>query len=182
MIASAIVESGMTFGPYPEGSYFYIEKSAAYRAIKESVKMAEFLLLKTRKAKPHQVWIIEAKSSSPRVEAQPNFDEFIAEIRDKLINAFSLGLALRLGRHKNASADLPARFKNLNCALLDFRFVLVINGHHDDWLPPLHDALTKELYATVKTWGLSPCAVVVMNDSLAREHGLISTDGGTVTL
>jgi len=33
MTTQPIVESGMTFGPYPEGQCFYVEKSAAYADI-----------------------------------------------------------------------------------------------------------------------------------------------------
>ena len=40
-----IDESGMIFGPYPEGHCFYIEKSETYRKIQDGVKIAEFLLL-----------------------------------------------------------------------------------------------------------------------------------------
>ena len=40
------IESGMTFGPFPDGSCFPIEQSASYKAIESGVKMAEFLLLR----------------------------------------------------------------------------------------------------------------------------------------
>lgn len=176
MTNTPIDESGMRFGPYPEGQCFYIEKSAAYQAIQKGVKIAEFLLLRTRNGQPPKVWIIEAKSGTPRPETQPGFDEFVAEIREKLSNALSLVLALRLSRHGNVSTGLPASFKVLDLAIADFRFVLVINGHHEDWLPPLQDALSKALHSTVRTWGFSPTSVVVINDTLARTHGLILTD------
>jgi len=34
-------ESGMKFGPYPEGKCFRIEKSKIYEEIQQNVKMAE---------------------------------------------------------------------------------------------------------------------------------------------
>ena len=98
MSTRMIIESGMTFGPFPENQCFYIEKSKGYAAIQEHVQMAEFLLLRTSNEKP-VIWIVEAKSSTPRPETQPDFDDFIAEIREKLINAFSLGWASCLKRH-----------------------------------------------------------------------------------
>lgn len=52
MTTQPIVESGMTFGPYPDGRCFYIEKSKAYAAIQQDVKMAEFLLLRMDNGKP----------------------------------------------------------------------------------------------------------------------------------
>jgi hypothetical protein len=139
--------------------------------------MAEFLLLRTNNEKP-VIWIVEAKSSTPRPETQPNFDNFIAEIREKLINAFSLGLASCLKRHQQAEAELPEDFKILDLSQADVKFVLVINGHQDAWLPPLQDALGIALRSTVKAWAFSPTSVAVINEVLAQQHGLVVTAQG----
>ena len=56
---------------------------------------------------------------------------------------------------------------------IDFRFVLVINGHQQEWLPPLQDTLTKALRTIVKVWNLPPLSVVVLNHLMAEEYGLI---------
>jgi hypothetical protein len=37
MTSEAIIESGMTFGPYPAGHCFYVEKSDCYSQIQEGV-------------------------------------------------------------------------------------------------------------------------------------------------
>lgn len=174
MSAPPIVESGMTFGPYEEGSCFHIEQSSTYRKIEDGVKMAEFLLLRSGHGQSPSVWIVEAKSSSPRPETQPNFDGFIDEIRDKLTNALTLGVAACLKRHPEAAGDLPTRILSLNLATTDFRLVLVLNGHKEEWLPPLQDSLAKALRPVVKTWALSATAVAVINDGIARGKGLIA--------
>jgi hypothetical protein len=173
MTTKPIIESGMTFGPYPDGHCFYIEKSDCYKAIREHVQMAEFLLLPANKGRSPALWIVEAKSSTPRPETQPNFESFIAEIREKLINAFSLGWASCLRRHENAKAELPEAFKALDLSQTDVKFVLVIKGHQEAWLPPLQDALGIALRSTVKTWAFSPTSVAVINDKLAQQYGLI---------
>lgn len=173
MTTRAIIESGMTFGPYPDGRCFYIEKSSTYADIQQGVQMAEFLLLRIDNGKPPVLWVVEAKSSTPRPETQPNFDEFIAEIREKLVNAFSLGWASCLKRHQQADAELPDSFKTLDLSRADVRFVLVINGHPEAWLPPIQDALKKALHSTVKTWCFAPTSVAAINENLARKHGLI---------
>lgn len=135
--------------------------------------MAEFLLLRFRNGHPPNVWVVEAKSSTPRPETQPNFDEFIHEIRNKLTNALSLGLAACLRRHEDADAELSEPFKTLDLSVASFRLVLVINGHEKRWLPPLQEALSKALQSTVKIWALPPTAVAVINDGQARSRGLI---------
>ena len=171
MTTQPIIESGMTFGPYPEGRCFYIEKSNCYAAIRDHVKMAEFLLLRTNRKNP-DILVVEAKSSTPR-PGKENFDDFIAEIREKLINAFSLGWASILKRHPKAEAELPEGFKTINLSQVDVKLILVVNGHPIAWLPPLHDALKIALRSTVKSWAFPPTSVAAINDALARNYGLI---------
>jgi hypothetical protein len=171
MTTEPISESGMTFGPYPEGHCFYIEKSKTYQKIKEGVKIAEFLLLHSQDESI--VWIVEAKQSSPRPENQPNFDAFILEIQEKLTNALTLSVATCLKRHSTYE-ELPNSFQTLDLKKASFRLILVINGHPEEWLPPLQDALKKALKPTIKTWNLSATSVVVLNDKMARSQGLIS--------
>lgn len=172
MTTEAIIESGMTFGPYPAGECFYIEKSACYEKMQEGVQMAEFLLLRQQQQGP-TVWVVEAKSSSPRPETQPNFAEFIDEIRTKLTNGFLFAVAARLKRHPAAADGLPASFKTLDLQTYGFRFVLVINGHKKEWLAPLQSALVQALKPVVKTWALPATSVAVLNHELAQQHGLI---------
>lgn len=173
MTTQPILESGMTFGPYPDGRCFYIEKSNTYADIQKGVQIAEFLLLHINKGKPPVLLVVEAKSSTPRPETQPNFDAFIADIREKLVNGFSLGWASCLKRHQQAEAELPELFKTLDLSQTEVRFVLVINGHQEAWLPPIQEALKKALHSTIKTWCFAPTSVAVINDQIARQHGLI---------
>lgn len=173
MSVGAIVESGMSFGPYPQGHCFHIERSRLYGRIAHGVKMAEMIVLPCAAADPPRLWIIEAKSSTPRPETQPSFDDFICEIRDKLMNALTLLIAASLGRHENGRDALPETFKTTDFARADFRLVLVINGHQDAWCVPLQDALSKALHATVRTWALKRTSVAVINDATARRYGLI---------
>ncbi len=168
------VESGMTFGPYPAGYCFRVESSNTYVAIQDKVQMAEFLLLRTQADSPPLVWIVEAKQSSPRPETQPNFDQFIGGIRDKLANALALGVSSILKRHPATDAELPELFKALDLAATGFRLVLIINGHQKSWLQPLQDALRSALHAIVQTWALGPNAVVAINHEDAKRFGLIS--------
>ncbi len=168
-----LLESGMTFGPFPDDHCFPIEKSAAYRKIKAHTKIAELLLLRTTARKPPVIWVVEAKSSTPRPETHPNFDDFIDEIRLKLSNAMNLWLAVRLGRHPEAEWELSEPFRQVKLEEVDFRLLLVINDHPEQGLPQLNEALSKALRPVVKTWALSPNAVAVINDKGARKRKLI---------
>lgn len=172
MTTVAITESGMIFGPYPEGECFPLEKSTCYGNIRKGVQMAEFLLLRQKPGQAPVVWIVEAKSSSPKPETQPHFAQFIDEIRSKLTNGLLLGLAACLQRHPAAADELPPPFKELNLQESSFRFVLVINGHQQQWLVPVQEALALALKPVVKTWALPPVSVVVLNHELAAQYGL----------
>ena len=166
-------ESGMTFGPFPAGCCFRIELSDAYQSIAQSVKIAEFLLLRQQHDNQPVIWIIEAKSSTPAPATYPDFQNFIDEIRAKLSNAMALGLAIRMNRHPEFTHELPAAFKDFDLETINFRLVLVVNGHPDAWLPPLNEALSKELQPLVKTWALPATAVIVLNETMAQKYGLI---------
>jgi hypothetical protein len=139
MTIEPIIESGMTFGPYPEGDCFYIEKSKTYQEIQNGVKMAEFLLL--RPQDEPMVWIVEAKSSTPHPK-NSSFDTFIREIQEKLTNALTLSVATCLKRHSTCG-ELPNSFQTLDLKKARFRLILVIKGHRKEWLPPLQDALAQ---------------------------------------
>lgn len=173
MTTQAIQESDMTFGPYPEGACFYIEKSSSYKRIQEGVQMAEFLLLRTKGSEP-VIWIVEAKSSSPRQDTQPNFMAYIDEIRSKFTNAFLLGMASKLDRHPPEYTDLPAPFRTLCLSSINFFFVLVINGHKKEWLVDLQTALSQAMKPLIKTWALPVLSVAVLNHEMALQHGLLS--------
>lgn len=180
MTNQTIIESGMKFGPYPAGKCFYVEKSQCYDKLQDGVKMAEFLLLKPQQ-QGLAVWIVEAKTSGPNPNPDPdsntasNFLMYIEEICDKFSNAFLLAIATRLGRHPNANDELPDDFKNLDLQSTGFRFVLVIKNHRADWLEPVKRELVRALKKIVKTWSLHPDPIVVLNQELAKEHGLILT-------
>ena len=167
-----INESGMAFGPFGDDHCFDIEICLAYKGIENGVKIADFIWLRDDLTPP-KIWIVEAKSSTPRPQPPERFHEFIDEIQGKLMNAFSMVLSACLNRPGSAYSELPKSFLQVDLSTLDARFIPVIHNHEKAWLPPLKDALAKALHATVKTWGLTPPAVLVLNDDLARRHKLI---------
>lgn len=175
MTTEPIVESGLTFGPFPAGHCFYIEKSKTYQQIKEGVKVAEFLLLRPspQGGETNRIWVVEAKSSAPKPSSRIDFDKYIEEIRAKLTNSLTLIMTACLKRHPQAHAELSDNFKQLNLASIQFILVLVIGNFQDEWLPPLQDALTKVLHPTIKTWALGTPAVLVLNEDMARQRKLI---------
>jgi len=174
-----IEEPRMTFGPFPESDCYRIEKSALHKSVNEKsqkdggIKVVEFLLLRNQPDREVQIWIVEAKSSSPRPETTQKFDGFIQEIQEKFVRSFSLCLAVCLKRHPRFDSELPDSFRSIDLSTINFQFVLVIKGHEDRWLHPLKSALNKALRVTIKIWGLSPNLVAVYNDEMAREYGLI---------
>ena len=181
MTTEAIVESGLTFGPFPEGHCFYIEKSDIYEQInkqvqrvnqknKEGVKIAEFLLLRND-TDSHTIWIIEAKSSAPQPKSKDDFDKYIKDICDKFVN--SLILTSSLKRNPDVNDKLSDNFKQIDIASAQFVLTLVINGFKTDWIPPLQHALKNALRSTVIKWSLSSKNILVLNEEGARKEKLI---------
>jgi hypothetical protein len=176
MSAVVIQESGMLFGPFPETDCLDLERSNLFRRLGEGIKTAEMAVVRPAKA-GLALWIIEAKSSSPRPgagEQQERFSSFIQDIREKLANALALIFAAAVGRHGEAEAILPSGIAALQLADLQIRLVLVVNGHEPEWCPPLQDALRQALRPVVKTYALGPNAVTVIDDRKAQALGLVS--------
>ena len=124
------------------------------------------------------MWVVEAKSSCPRPAPPANFAEFINAVWGKLTNGFLLAVAAGLQRLPRADDELPAAFKVLDLQAQGFRFVLVINGHRQEWLEPIQSALVQALKPVVKTWALPATSVAVLNHELAQQHGLILPEAG----
>ncbi|MDO7896678.1 hypothetical protein [Pseudomonas citrulli] len=164
----SFVESGMSFGPYAIGDVFPIEQSPLYKSLGQGLMIAEFVLLRPGPSGTEEVWVIEAKSSAPRV-----FESYIEEIRQKLTNSVQLTFASCLKRHQQAADILPTRFLELDLGACIFRCILIINGFRKEWLPPLQNALAKEMNSLVKTMGFKPGSISVINDDKARELKLI---------
>lgn len=165
-----INESGMIFGPYEECKCCHIEKSQIYNRIQDGIKICEFLLLKEKQ----KILIVEAKSSSPHPSTRPNFEDFINEIYEKMLNTFSLYMACRLKRHGNHLFRLlPQKLNITNIKKLHVKFILVIPKHKEEWCSALQDALHKKLHKTIKTWRLDANSVAVINEAIARAHKLI---------
>jgi hypothetical protein len=163
-----ILESGMEFKCSSQ-TCFPIEQHEPFKTLKTKIKIADFLLLRKNNS---VVWCVEAKSSSPQPGNKPRFNEFILEIKDKLLNTFSLYFAMRLKRHPEKN-DWPDAFMVPDVSNVSVQFVLIIAGHKAEWLPPLKDALYSALYPTGQMWNLGPNPVIVFNDDMARKCGLI---------
>lgn len=172
-----IKESGMEFGPFPKDSVWHIEESAIYRSITEDVKMAEFVVAITRKNKA-VAHIIEAKSSSPQCSDKQ--DRELEKIRAKFSNALMLTLAASLGRFEQERLGLPTALLNFNIREGNFKFLLVVRNHKDDWLAPLAEKLKKALRSLIKTWNLPDASVLVLNERLAKQVKLILTEPNQV--
>jgi hypothetical protein len=167
-----VSESGLNFGPFPEDNFFPLEQSELYRHIQQGVSICEFALIRPRQDGAI-VWLVEAKSSSPRPDKDVRFNEYIDEIRQKLSNALVLLLAALLDRHTQGRITLPCAFQALTHRE-EFRLILVINGHPDAWLVPVQEALQVALKPLVRTFGLPGSAVIVLNEQGARRLGLVA--------
>ncbi len=163
------IESGMTF-KFDDELCFRIEASSIYKKLEnQGVKVVECLALRK-----NQLWLIEAKVTSPQQTTQPRFDEYITEIKTKFIHSLTLFSSIYIQRYDNN--ELSSQFQTLNLSQMDPVFVLIIKNHQEDWLAPLKDELQKQLKLTAKLWNLKGAWIRLMNEQLAQEAGLIHTN------
>lgn len=163
-----IVESGMTFGPFEDSHVFWAEESNLYHGVQNSkVKTVEFVLAENSK-----IQFLEAKSSSPKPipENTTEFNSFIDEIFLKFLHSINLFYAGILGRHEKNN-DIPEYIRKIDNQRISIKFILIIKGHEMDWLPPIHEALTKKMIPISAIWNSD---VAVINDAMAVKYKLIS--------
>lgn len=166
-----VEESGMTFGPFHEDQFFHIEKSVIYGEIQNQVKMVEFVLLKQNRDFG-QIWLVEAKQSSPHPGNLEDWEAYLGELKEKFENGLCLFIALCLKRHIDQDFHEPMRTVNLK--KIQFKITLVIKDHKIEWLPPLKDAIQQKLLPFCRSFNLKFNPVLVLNDQMAREKGLIT--------
>jgi len=166
-----IVESGMSFGPFPRDHFFHIEKSRVYLEIQNQVKMVEFILHK-QDAGGDQIWLVEAKQSSPHPGNQEDWEFYLGELKEKFENGLSLFIALCINRHSDP--DFHETIRTVDLGNIPFKLTLVIKGHKIEWLPPLKDALQQRLLPFCKSLNLTLNPVLVLNDEMAIAKRLIS--------
>lgn len=160
-----IYESSVAFGSFPIEQFFYIEKSDAFQALGEGFSTVEFVYLRNGS----QLCFIEAKSSSPRTDNSPeNFETYIHDITTKFEDSYQLFLAVHCERRTDHKMGKEIRLKTI--PELNVKFILVIPGHDEKWLPPIQDALKRSLRKVSKIWNIS---IAVMNQQMAADYGLL---------
>ena len=161
-----IHESGMAFGPYEDDRVYHVERSSLYQGI-SAAKTVEFILAQSEDA----LLFVEAKSSSPKpvVGNRENFQDYSEDIAEKFLHSLNLFCAALLGRH-DLICDMPDSFRAMDSGHVSIKFLLVINGHPAEWLPPIQTALDQKLRSYRSIWGSE---VVVLNHEMALRRHLI---------
>ena len=161
------IESFMKFS-FSDDDIFRIEDDELVKDV-ENVKACECVVLISE-----NVALIEAKSSSPRVENEEKFQKFISDIGQKFADSLQLFSDIKSKKKGDeAFLRLPANLQNTQIATEAYKIYLIIHGHQLDWLLGLMDALRKELKDVVKQWNLRDSNVKVYNEATALENKLI---------
>lgn len=161
------IESFMKFS-FSDDDIFRIEDDELVKDV-ENVKACECVVLISE-----NVALIEAKSSSPRVENEEKFQKFISDIGQKFADSLQLFSDIKSKiKGEEAFLRLPVNLQNTQIATEAYKIYLIIHGHQFDWLSGLMDALRKELKDVVKQWNLRDSNVKVYNEATALENKLI---------
>ena len=172
-MSSSIYESGLCFGVFEEECLFHVEKSQIYKSLGSGVSIVDFILC----GKKQEILLIEAKSSSPKPGNQEDFDEFTNGIYNKFAHTIDLYFSLILKRLDDVRGEMPDSFRTVDYSEVKIKLLLVINGHKDEWLPPITNALRSMLKRQIKIWKLN---ITVMNDLQAYEYDLLKDTPNTI--
>ena len=169
-----IEESGMRFGEFSDARVFPIENSSLHLSFGGGIKTVEFLLLSGR----DRLIFLEAKTTCPNAankdetaEKNRKFKEYYSDITDKFIDSFQMLLTTVLKRH-SLTNEIGTEIKEKDdYSKTTFYFILVIrNAPSEEWLAGPKAELESRLFRYQKIWKIR---VLVLNESLAKEYGLI---------
>lgn len=161
------VESFMKFS-FRDEDVFRIEEYELVKAA-EGIKACECVVLISE-----NIALIEAKSSSPKIDNEEKFQAFIGDIRQKFSDSLQLFSDIKSKvKGEEAFLRLPVNLRNAQIPSEAYKIYLIIHGHHLDWLNGLTDALRKEMKDVVKGWNLRDSNVKVYNEQTALENNLI---------
>ncbi len=168
-----INESDMLFGEFSEEDVFHIEKSDQYQnnLRGNGVKCCEFILKKA-----DILYFIEAKSSCPNQisadsprEKREKYNEYIADITDKMRHSLALYANILLKRHD--ATGIPNNFLETDLSSKQIKLVLVVKNAKETWLMPLKEKLDKELKREAKIWRFTEFYVI--NEERARRKRFV---------
>ena len=163
---SILVESEMNFLCDIQDTFF-IEKYLKENNV-EHVKCIEFI----RRIKDNLIILVEAKTSAPNPNNCPEkFEYFIKDIIQKAIDGFSMFGSILIGTREER---LPSYLFSTDYSEVQFCFILVIKKHKIEWLPEVKSILENELRHFYTAWNWGNIPVLVLNEDLAFEQGLIT--------
>ena len=161
------VESFMKFS-FSDEDIFRIEEDELVTAV-EGIKSCECVVLISE-----NVALIEAKSSTPRIDNEEKFKVFISDIRQKFADSLKLFSDIKSkAKGEDAFQRLPVNLQTTQVPTEAYKIYLIVHGHHLDWLPGLMDALREEMQDVVKEWNMRDSNVKVFNEETALENHII---------
>lgn len=161
------VESFMKFS-FSDEDIFRIEEDELVTAV-EGIKSCECVVLISE-----NVALIEAKSSTPRIDNEEKFQAFISDIRQKFADSLKLFSEIKSkAKGEDAFQRLPVNLQTTQVSTEAYKIYLIVHGHQLSWLPELMDALREEMKDVVKEWNMRDSNVKVFNEETALENHII---------
>ncbi|MDX7683764.1 hypothetical protein SJS35_08475 [Aeromonas caviae] len=165
-----ITESGVTFGPFEEGSLYEIEKS---KNLPNNSKPVEFVWAITGR---NTLVLVEAKSSFSNPVNETDFNQNIKDICDKFMDSLVVMVAAYLRRLEKIRNELPDDFEQVEWSRANIQFRLVIPSFSKEWLPPINDKLRTSLKHFLLSFGIPVENLKVVNKDLALQEELLKPE------
>lgn len=160
-------ESGMRI-PYEADACYIIEKSSLVAKL-QGVKIVEFVQAEGKK----KVKMLEAKTTAPSQNNMVDYNDYLREIREKFQNSISILNAAKMKRRDAIYNELPQPLKDLDYKSAIYWLYLVIKESKDDWIVNLSADLHRQLHPFLKCWNIPDSNFLVLNESMAKEIGIV---------
>ena len=145
----SINESGVIFGYFLSDDCYKIEHSEGHKSLGDGFKMVEFTYLREQ-----DLFVLEAKSSIPKAESQPDYDNFWDEIFEKFENALPLQMMGCLKQNSIVEQELPSNHKLIDWQKATIQLRLIIPKVPNQHLPQITDKFRQRLHKIKKLWNI----------------------------
>lgn len=140
-----------------------------------NLKSVEFITIRNNK-----ILFIEAKKTAPYPKNIDNdnsdYNKYINDIYQKVKDSFTIFTSIIM---RIREADICMKFRNSDYKNVEFKLVVIIKNHDKKWCSSIKNALENNLRHFAKVWNWGPFPVVVLNEQMARDKGLVMSSGQT---
>lgn len=134
-----------------------------------NLKSVEFITIHNNK-----ILLVEAKKTAPfpkNIETETSgYKKYINDISQKAKDSFSIFSSIIMNLR---DINICSKLRNADYRNIEFRLIVIIKNHEKEWCEQVQNALENNLRHFAKVWNWGSYPVMVLNEQMACDKGLV---------